>query len=487
MLLATATPLQAQHDAPESDYLPYVQAFADTLLAHGLDVYGEEHLPMWASLIDTRDYAVPTLDSASATQGGEGYYDDVHRRAVGGANLYHDLETLNAFRVLSAVTGEHRYADAAEAYERTFLERAQNDATGLLGWGEHLYYNFYEDSVRVGAEPGRERTGYHEFLDRTPIWDDLWAADSARTRRAIEGLRYHFRAPITQTYLFNRHALWADVDRDSPYGLIPQYQFEDIQPWIKHSALLAYSFAALYAKTGEGEWLDWALGVGSLYWRYRNPETGLTPSNLDDPRPTSAMASLTGMSMLAYWLYRAAEKSPDLAVLRDYALALFNSAAEHAWEIGDRHYFYTGKMHLDGTPAAEVEGATFSPFFARTAAYFATRENDIRYLRIAQGAAATMEADGLGEAFTARDVADRIHLLLDLYDLTGEPDYLAQAQTYADRGIDGLWRGGLFARQTGDPYYEAKDGVGAFVGGLLRLHLRLHPDLEEPALADWRR
>ena len=480
-------PLQAQHTAPKSDYLPYVQTFADTLLAHGLDVYGDVRLPMWAALIDTRDYAVPTLDSASATQGGEGYYDDVHRRAVGGANLYHDVEALNAFRVLSAITSDVRYADAAKAYEQAFLERAQNDSTGLLGWGEHLYYNFYEDRVRVGAEPGEERTGYHEFLDRTPIWAGLWAADSARTRRAIEGLRYHFRGPRTQTYLFNRHALWADVERESPYGLIPQYQFEDIQPWIKHAALLAYSFAALYAKTGNPEWRDWALGVGSLYWRYRNAETGLTPVCIDDPRPTSAMASLTGTSMLAYWLYRAAELHPDLALLREHALTLFDAVAEHAWHIGGDHY-YTGRMLLEGGAALDFkeERAAFVPFFARTAAYFAQREGDARYLEMAKRAAKTMETDKLGEAFTARDVADRLHVSLDLYDLTRTSAYLDEAKAYADRGTDGLWRGGLFARQVGDPYYEAKDGVGAFVGGLLRLHLRLNPHGEEPALADWR-
>ena len=59
------------------DYLSYVRKFADTLLTHGTDKYGTKHLPMWAGLIDTRDYSVPkgTAEEADRTKGGEGYMD----------------------------------------------------------------------------------------------------------------------------------------------------------------------------------------------------------------------------------------------------------------------------------------------------------------------------------------------------------------------------------------------------------------------------
>ncbi len=55
--------------------------------------------------------------------------------------------------------------------------------------------------------------------------------------------------------------------------------------------------------------------------------------------------------------------------------------------------------------------------------------------------------------------------------ITKERKLLNLAKKYADLGISGLWREGLFARCVGDPYYESKDDVGNFVAGLLRIHL----------------
>lgn len=468
-LTATA-PSAAQQ--PPGDYLGYVRAFADTLLAHGQDRYGPERLPLWAGLIDTRDYSVPALAQAERTRGGDGYYDSINRRAVGGANLYHDLETLQAFDVLSALTGEPRYARAARDYAAEYLRRAQNPHTGLLGWGEHLYYDFHEDRVGIGFAPGRPRHDLvHEFLAKTPIWERLWSIDPQRTGRAIDALRYHFRSPQTQTFLFNRHARWDRDTLPSPYGLMAQYQYDFGQPWIKHSALLAYSFLLLHEKTGDPDALRLGLGVGNLYWNYRDPETHLTPGAIDDPRPTSARATLAGMSNLAYWLYRAAEVNPAGAQLRERALTMFRAVERHAWRPRGEFYF-TGHINLDGTPFDGPEEPAFDVSFGRTAAYLARRENDPEFLRMAERMARVMEKEPLPDPFTAEQVADRVHLLMDLHGLTGEGEYLRRAEAYAERAVAELWRGGLFARRGGgDPFYESKDGIGSLAGGLLRVHL----------------
>ncbi len=82
-----------------------------------------------------------------------------------------------------------------------------------------------------------------------------------------------------------------------------------------------------------------------------------------------------------------------------------------------------------------------------------------------------MERDTLKKNFGAGEVANRIHLLMDVYDLTKENKLLVLAVKYADSGIAGLGRNGLFARRVGDPYYESLNGVGNFVAGLLRIHL----------------
>ncbi len=48
-----------------------------------------------------------------------------------------------------------------------------------------------------------------------------------------------------------------------------------------------------------------------------------------------------------------------------------------------------------------------------------------------------------------------------------------------------LWANGLFRRQPGDPFYEAKVGAGELASALLRLNLRLRPERKELAECDW--
>jgi hypothetical protein len=91
---------------------------------------------------------------------------------------------------------------------------------------------------------------------------------------------------------------------------------------------------------------------------------------------------------------------------------------------------------------------------------------------MARRAALCARRDPMPESYVVEPIANALNLSLDLYDLTGKSEYLADARRYADIGITKFWSNGLFVRQTGDPYYEAKLGIGDLVSGLLRLHLR---------------
>ena len=250
------------------DYLSYVQRFADTMLGRGLDVYGTVKSPMWAGVMDARTLTVPEKDVPALA--GIRASD----RAVGGANAYHDVVSWRAFQLLSALSKKPRYAEAVKDYEAWFLKHTQNPETGLLAWGEHLYYDFYQDRVVV------ERKN-HELLEWTPPWDLLWAVNPKAVEREIAGIRYHYFAD-DPTALYNRHAFWNKAVHQPPKGS---------QPWIKHSGLYAYGFSFLYAKTKNPEWLKWSRGVSSLYWNHRNPETNLTLGCIGDP---AAVVKLCG-------------------------------------------------------------------------------------------------------------------------------------------------------------------------------------------------
>lgn len=469
--------------AQRADYLPYVKTHCDNLIQHGQDRYGTKKTAMLASVIDIRDLSVPQAD-VPPTAGTR-----AHDRAVGGSNFYHDVETIRLFRALSAHTEDQQYEDAAFAYARDFLGHCQNPSTGLLAWGEHLYYNFFADSVMVGELAHPRADNYHEFLEETPPWPLLWEVDSAVTERAIAGVRYHFRSPTTQTFLFNRHAYWHPVDQQEYRGLA-QYQ-DGGQPWIKHSGLQCYSFTFLYEQTQEPEWRRWAEGTGSLYWNYRDPTTNLTVSCLDDPRDNARHASLNQTGLLSYYLLKSWQVHPAFGQFRERAETMLKAAEKFSWSEDQKGYYRN--LHLDGSPVDdELVPVVYTGYggadilaFGRIACYFYQTTGDPAYRTMVQRAASMLLATSWPDDFVVNSLGGALQFSLDAYEVLADERLLRAAHDYAAIGIERLWSGQLFVRQPGDPFYEAKLGTNAFVAGLFRLHLLENGQTDAAGLRHW--
>ncbi len=483
LFLLTSLLLSLPGWAQRADYLPYVRQHCDNLIRHGQDRYGPEKTAMLASVIDTRDLSVPRtgVPPTSGTR--------AHDRAVGGSNFYHDVETIRLFRALSAFTGDQKHAEAASAYARDFLKHCPNPATGLLAWGEHLYYNFYTDSVMVGDLMHPREDNYHEFLAETPPWPLLWDEDSAVTARAVAGVRYHFRSPTTQTFLFNRHAEWHPVDKQE-YRELAQYQ-DGGQPWIKHSGLQCYSFTFLYAQTQQPEWRRWVEGTASLYWNYRDPKTNLTVSCLDDPRENARHASLNQTGLLSYYLLKSWQLHPAFGHFRERAEAMLKAVEKFSWNEKQKGYYL--RLQLDGSPLGDAlvpvvntgYGGSDILEFGRIACYFYQATGDPTYQTMVRRAADMLLATRWPDDFVINSLAGALQFSLDAYEVLADERLLRAAHSYATIGIDKLWSGKLFVRQPGDPYYEAKLGTNALVAGLFRLHLLENNRADEASLSRW--
>lgn len=460
-------------------YLKYVQTFADTLLSVGLDHYGPTKTAMWASVIDARDLSVP-IRGVPATEGVR-----ASDRAVGGANYYHDVLTLQVFDQLSQLTNDPTYQQAALDYSRAFLERTQSAKTGLLGWGEHLYYNFYTDTVSVAESRILDQRAYfimpHELIAWTPPWSRLWPIDSARVRRAIEGLKYHFNGPNLQTYLFNRHATWSKAE----------YQ-QVLMPWIKHAALYAYSFGFLYQQTGDERWKEKSWQIGTLYWNLRDHRTDLVFGCLYHSSEPDAgkNADLSNTVLYAYWLYKAGEVNGS-EEMKQQAITLLKAYDQYGWNDAEKMYYK--ELNLDGTPLDQPQWAT--PWkvgygtssllsLGRVAAYIADRQALEEMTQIARKAVAVANGQPLLATYNAQNLGEAINANLDMFYLTDDRTYVEQAERYADTAIKHLWKNGLFVRQKDDHYYEAKLGTGDLLSGLLRLHMARN-DAEPNASVDW--
>ena len=469
--------------AQKQDYLYYVREHCDNLLEYGKDSYGKQQNNMLASVIDSRDMSVPQA-GVPATEGTR-----PHDRAVGGSNYYHDVATVKVLETLSELSGNTKYSHAARAYAVDFLKQTQNDYTGLLGWGEHLYYNFYADTVMAGDLENPDDGIYHEFLKETPPWEQLWQTDSAAVAEAIAGVRYHFRSPVTQSFLFNRHAHWSKVDGREYRGLA-QYQ-DGGQPWIKHSGLQCYSFSFLYAQTKDPLWKKWAEGTADLYWRYRDPTTNLTVSCIDDPRENALYASLSSMSKLSYYLLKASELHPDLAYIQERAEAMMKAAEKYTWDQDQEGYYsllrLDGSVYDDSLIPVILTGYGKADIieFGRIAAYFYKLTGDQAYRNMVAKVAKMALRTDWPDDFVVNSLAAVLQFSLDAYEVLDDEELLLAAHTYADIGIQKLWSGKLFVRQPNDPYYEAKLGTSELLSGLLRLHMIKNKQPHLARLANW--
>ncbi len=479
--------LKSTNAQETSEYLQIIETFANTLLENGLDNYGNKNTKMWASVIDTRDLK-PPLKDVPATQGVRD-----HDRAVGGSNFYHDVKTIQVFQALSKVKGDAKYSQAVTDYATDFLNLCQSPETGLLGWGEHLYYDFLLEEVTISpSKRFDENYGlYHEFEAATPPFALLWEIDSEKTKKAIEGNQYHFASCLPGSYLYSRHAYWDEAKYPT-----------SIMPWIKHAGLYSFAYSFLYAKNQDELIRQDLNGIATLFWNQRNRTTNLTQSCIfHQSQGSGKTASPSGMGQLAYWMYKAWQQNPQLEELKTRSLTFWTAVNSYAWDQSASNYF--SSLNLDGTPTQQLNarnpqqrtkyvtvynagyGSSSICDYGRMAAYMYKAEKDEQFKEIVKRTATLANSTPFPEIATAENYAQAINLNMDAYEVLGDEGYLEKARELANKAIKDLYRNGLFTRQSGDPYYEAKLGTGSMVAGIMRLYLHLSDNQKVLDEIDW--
>ena len=63
-----------------------------------------------------------------------------------------------------------------------------------------------------------------------------------------------------------------------------------------------------------------------------------------------------------------------------------------------------------------------------------------------------------------------VHMMLNMHEADPDDRWIDAAERYAQAGIEGLYRNGLFRGSTGQWYYDSHLGAGSFVNSLVRLH-----------------
>jgi hypothetical protein len=468
----------------------YVTTCLDTLIAYGTDHYGSVQTPMFMAVLDVFSRVSPEnpllYDEYVRTE-----ERPTHgRRSPGGSNLWFDMATLRVMYRVSQLTGDPKYAQAADAYINSVFERAVKP-NNMLMWGSHIYYHGYTDSM--GGDP----VGEHEILIYHPEWDAMYRLNPVKTRAEIDGIWQ-----------------WHIVDKTTGY----HNRHDDGNPGCDFAfsgGSFSMAFAFMYGATGEQDYLDKAKVVADWHWSHRNPVTGLVadaPSLLDRYDGQNCFTSVTGP--YASQLLRCYELTGD-TYFRDTAIAYIKAYERYGWDASAHTYY--AMLRLDGVPVpAEPKGSGYDawaptgyvdvwrinmfsyefPLEAAEASLYAyelsgdspaTRDSEL--LTIARHWGEVIEGDlpphpgrrwgpelvaAMPEALItsgtyAENYGKAISFFVNLYHATGEVRYLHRAKVLAREAIEKLYVNGLLRGHPAKPYYESTNGVGILLHALMQL------------------
>ena len=443
---------------PAKGYLHYARSFADTMIAEGTDRYGPVHSPMFASLLDMQTHRNP-LDTPGNSPGQR--YGD---RSIHGGNLFQDVMLLRALDNLTALTGGKKYGNAVTEYLTFFLKHCPQPDTGLFPWGEHAYWDFYEE------KPGADK---HEYLGGVPnsFWERLWEINPKALQDEADGLLNH----VTNlgSFHFDRHA---DI-----YKPLPDPRPERMwgMDFPRHAGFYIGLWTFVYSKTADAKYLEWSQKMIDHHWRIRTPQSGLPPgkSGSKTVAATTALALALNLLEAAQLLPEGPARDRYEAVAKAYLdsiLRLPHKPAEGqfltSFPIDSAPESATGAY---SSPYVYAYGGGFSADCANLLAAVYRKTGHRRARELAEGFAgyyATHDPPPITECVYARVYASIMGLFVDLYEITGNDEYLAQAERYAKYAIENLYHGGLFRGATNIDHYEAEMMVGNLVYNLVWLH-----------------
>lgn len=199
-LLFVGVALVAQAGFSETDFLPVVQRYADTMLERGRDVYGAQKTGLLLSALDRTTLTLLRVRPAPPAGIRRGDRPGRAWVEMTGANPMLDQNLLRVLYALSDLTGDRRYAQAADEELAWFFNHALSPKTGLLPWGEHLCWDVVLDLPISG---GDERM--HEFARPWVLWDRCFALAPGPSQTFALALWEH-QIANHQTGGFDRHA-----------------------------------------------------------------------------------------------------------------------------------------------------------------------------------------------------------------------------------------------------------------------------------------
>ena len=503
-------------------YLRHVQAFADTVLEQGRDVYGDERTPLFVDGLH-----VETLKPVRWKKDGETW---VLCNFASQQNLMRTLDGL------SALTGDTKYRKAAEEATCDALHRMQAPS-GLLYWGGHIAWDLDQDKAVGQGTDAHEMKGHHPYyrlMHRVApeaakrLMEAVWAGHILDWSR----LDYNRHASVRRT----GSPKWEhdfDTDIEVPFPSVGgNLSFCNVTPSLIHTGVM------LATLDGSAKALLWTERLVDRWQQGRDPRTGLCGGQLSYRKHDRAQDALGHVhpkinEAKIVASYHQSSRYHDLPLVQMQAALALRSAdgeghAKLAQKLIDtasedlKTYFRecydreTGKFiarMTDGTALRWKESKTgyyvpssFAPrgpngelFWGYALAYRLTGDEEHKAIIDTLGVRLGLwEADAIGKPKEPFECADwrLIYALLELSDATGNDGYLELASKVGDNLLETQAKSGLFPR-TKREYARTGDDIplallhlaGALMGRRSEIpnavfdrrffHCEYHGELEE--------
>jgi len=470
--------------------IPLVKSHLDKLIGRGRATFGPDSCAMWMASLDTRTGQYPEDDTRPS------HIPRRHYRAIDaprGCSLYWDQPSAVAAQALSRLTGDHRYADAVDAYVSAFLERcvARN---GVFLWGNHYYWDAFQGQTLKfrGEEPPQpvdfpsEDGDYHETRPIPPSWEVFWRVSPEKTEQEIRAFAHQSLFDADHG-AFNRHS-------DRRKGCA----------FLESGGILVESLAWLFRKTGDRSLLELADRIVGFSFARRDQTTGLLENNPTVERWDKS-ASTTEIGLWGGCLLRAAEWTGEAGDWPAKAGAAVSAYLKHGYDASAKKYW--GRLRVaDGTPVlgagvtdhdsalsakhqpgdhSEIWRPLFPahdypmPFAECCLSLYELTEEE-RY-RLACERWIQQIEDSLpareGEGAYAEHYGRGIHFLWRYSNVVGEQKALDLARRVARDAVEVLFDEGMFRGHPGEHRYDAVDGVGYLLLALIAVETGQEPDL----------
>jgi hypothetical protein len=463
------------------EYLKAVVDYADTLLEHGRDAYGDAKSPVFVAGgldLKTYEFVRRELKGQGIREGDRAY----------GANPQHDLNFYQVLYALTELTGNQKYAQEADKGLKWFFENCRSPATELFAWGEHLHWD-------VEAEQCKGRD-LHEFYRPWVLWDRSFKISPEACEKFATGLWDH------QIYNhwgdFNRHAKWSEHGPGRRCNIS------------RHAGFYIATWGHAYDRTKDPVFLKAIERVLIFKEASRHPVTNFLPSDRNansvnqwlsdiigeevklshDPRIGGLHSHVAGTLSLAIDLHDAAkyidgelkQMMTDFAHTEDEHFLKFHEGlgenSEHLFAdcggVSTMKPFATGRSFC---PIWDFEYGKATEAQVAMICYERWRQlapGEIRngYLRLITACANRyVKNDPPAEAIRKPGIiGDVVMLITAAYELSGDKKYLERADYIAQLGIDNFLDISPLPRvAVGFEHYEAITRSDTMMMGLLKL------------------